>query len=50
MNEYMAEQIISGGLSYTALFTIEKWKRYQESVNQILIDKGKSELIVKNEQ
>lgn len=49
MEEYMAEQIISGGLNYTELFAIEKWKTYQSNVDQLLKDKGNEKLIVNQE-
>lgn len=45
MDKYMASQIITGRVEYAQLFLFERWKKYQEGVNQILKENQKEELI-----
>lgn len=46
MPEYLAKKIISGEQSYSKVFGISVYKRYQDSTNQILISEGYGDLIV----
>jgi len=46
MAMWMAEKIMSGQQSYTKVFSISIYKKYQADVNAILIAEGKEDLIV----
>lgn len=52
--KYLADQIIkgeeNGGLPYRVVVPNSYWSKYQNEVNEILIEKGYENLIVKDLQ
>ena len=45
MADYLARRIIEGKLIYSKLFQIEKWKKYQDETDELLIQKEYENLI-----
>lgn len=42
---YIAKQIIKGGLSYDILIEPSKWAKFKDDVDNILVEMGRSDLI-----
>ncbi|MGL5646707.1 MAG: hypothetical protein ACRDDY_02555 [Clostridium sp.] len=45
--KYIYTQIVRGGLDYKEVFSRTTWKKYQTEVDQMLIENGYENLIVK---
>lgn len=43
--QYLAKQIIRGGLSYDILIEPSKWAKFKDEVDAILIEMGRTDLI-----